>query len=514
MTSTPPIFERAKLGDAEAIASLLNRSLSAKGITAQANLKGNCLRVMLESFQVPPQAKVVQFVHQGLRKLQAEPIKTVTIYGRKTGQEFPAWCQDLDLSCEIPTQVSDAIHPSELSNSLLVTSGVSNATRNAAKLSSSTQKAQLPKRLSQILVGFFGLWIGFNSLFVIYSLVWFTSRYIYKVLDLADATGFIAYLIYYIVSAIDSLWYPLESLTNWISYITIALFLVWLHRLHASLGKVFHQYPITPWGAVARFAIPFYSLWGIGNTLTTLANHFKLRGGELIRWGAALQGWIPWFYITLIASNVMSRIYWEQMRNSREEELSPWFFLAKAVTALVFSVVWLQIVRIMNKGMNQAISHSSSGGLAHDQPVRQKSDSPPNDFRIKAVIYGLFLDVIGTKFMNFIISFAYGFRVGMTSINPEQVALTLSSSDSLMIVNLAIGLVFTLGGGFFTAHLAKKLELKHAFVMGASSAFLSWIIGGFQVQNQYVAIALLLTIPAALLGGYLYKSKFKILNSK
>ena len=48
----------------------------------------------------------------------------------------------------------------------------------------------------------------------------------------------------------------------------------------------------------------------------------------------------------------------------------------------------------------------------------------------------------------------------MTSINPEQVALTLSSSDSLMIVNLAIGLVFTLSGGFFTAHLAKKLELK------------------------------------------------------
>lgn len=44
-----PIVERAKLGDAKAIASLLNRSLSAKGITAQANLKDNCLRVMLES---------------------------------------------------------------------------------------------------------------------------------------------------------------------------------------------------------------------------------------------------------------------------------------------------------------------------------------------------------------------------------------------------------------------------------------------------------------------------------
>jgi hypothetical protein len=111
MMRTRPILERAKLGDAIAFASLLNRSLSAKGITAQANLKGNYLRVMLESLQVPPQAKVVQFLHQGLRKLQAEPIKTVTIYGRKTGQEFPAWYQDLDFSCELPTQVSDATQP-------------------------------------------------------------------------------------------------------------------------------------------------------------------------------------------------------------------------------------------------------------------------------------------------------------------------------------------------------------------------------------------------------------------
>ncbi|HBB31629.1 MAG TPA: hypothetical protein DDZ80_15840 [Cyanobacteria bacterium UBA8803] len=514
MTSTPPILERAKLGDAKAIASLLNRSLSAKGITAQANLKGNCLRVMLESLQVPPQAKVVQFVHQGLRKLQAEPIKTVTIYGRKTGQEFPAWYQDLDLSSEIPTQVSNATQPSELSDSLFVTSGASNTTRNAVKPSGSTKAAKLPKRLNQVLVGFLWLWVAFNSLFVLYSLVWSTSRYIYKVLNAADATGFVSYLVYYIVSGINSLWYPLESLTDWISWITIALFLVWLHRFHASLGRVFHQYPISPWGAVARFAIPFYSLWGIGNTLTTLANHFKSRGSELIRWGAALKRWIPWYYVFLIASNVMTQFYWEELRNYRERELSPWFFLAKTGTILVFSVIWLQTVRIMNKGMSQAISQSPSVESAHHQPVRQKSESPLNNFNIKAVIYGLLLDVIATKFFNFISGFAYRLIVGITSANPEQVTPTLFSYESLIVVNLIVGLLFTLSGGFLTARLAKKLELKHAFVMGVSSAFLGWILLGFQVLNQYVAIALLSTIPVALLGGYLYKSKFKIQNDQ
>jgi hypothetical protein len=126
----------------------------------------------------------------------------------------------------------------------------------------------------------------------------------------------------------------------------------------------------------------------------------------------------------------------------------------------------------------------------------------------------LLLDVIGTQFINIIISFAHGFILGITGTNTESLTPTFSSSDSLMVVNLVVGLLFTLSGGFLTARLAKKLELKHAFVMGASSAFLSWLILGFQVRNQYYAIALLLTIPAALLGSYLYKSKFKIQNDQ
>ena len=74
-----------------------------------------------------------------------------------------------------------------------------------------------------------------------------------------------------------------------------------------------------------------------------------------------------------------------------------------------------------------------------------------------------------------------------------------------MIVSLTIGLLFTLSGGFLTAHVAPRFELKHAFVMGAASVFLSLIISGFHVQNQYYAIAILLAIPAALLGGYLQR---------
>jgi len=49
--------ERAKLGDVEAIASLLNFPLQNKGITATASLQDGCLQVMLESDVVPDEEK-------------------------------------------------------------------------------------------------------------------------------------------------------------------------------------------------------------------------------------------------------------------------------------------------------------------------------------------------------------------------------------------------------------------------------------------------------------------------
>jgi hypothetical protein len=49
--------ERAKLGDVEAIASLLNLPLQNKGITATASLQDGCLQVMVEGDRAPDEEK-------------------------------------------------------------------------------------------------------------------------------------------------------------------------------------------------------------------------------------------------------------------------------------------------------------------------------------------------------------------------------------------------------------------------------------------------------------------------
>jgi len=92
------LLELAKQGNAQAIATLMNRQLQPKGITTKAALKEGCLQIMLESAEVPNQQALVAFVRKGLTSLGAVSIERVRVYGRQTAKEVPAWSQDFDLS--------------------------------------------------------------------------------------------------------------------------------------------------------------------------------------------------------------------------------------------------------------------------------------------------------------------------------------------------------------------------------------------------------------------------------
>jgi hypothetical protein len=48
----PNLLELAKQGNAKAIATLINRQLQPKGITAKAAFKDGCLQIMLESAHI------------------------------------------------------------------------------------------------------------------------------------------------------------------------------------------------------------------------------------------------------------------------------------------------------------------------------------------------------------------------------------------------------------------------------------------------------------------------------
>lgn len=88
-------LQLAKQGDVKAITALMNRALESKGITAKATLRDSCLQIILEANQLPHQNALVEFVTKGITSLEVESIKSVKIYGRQVGEEFPVWDTEL-----------------------------------------------------------------------------------------------------------------------------------------------------------------------------------------------------------------------------------------------------------------------------------------------------------------------------------------------------------------------------------------------------------------------------------
>jgi hypothetical protein len=93
----PNLLKLAKKGNAKALTAILNQSLQPKSVTAKVNRKDDYLQILLESAQTPDQEAMVSFIRKGLIKLEIESIQTVKVYGRKTGEESPAWSKKFEL---------------------------------------------------------------------------------------------------------------------------------------------------------------------------------------------------------------------------------------------------------------------------------------------------------------------------------------------------------------------------------------------------------------------------------
>lgn len=91
------LLDQARLGSAEAIATLLNRSLNPRGITAMARLEQDTLHVLVEAVPAPP-PDLASFVHQGIAGLGMATANTLKVYGRQRGISQIGWQQAFSLA--------------------------------------------------------------------------------------------------------------------------------------------------------------------------------------------------------------------------------------------------------------------------------------------------------------------------------------------------------------------------------------------------------------------------------
>ncbi|MDA0268633.1 MAG: hypothetical protein O2890_10375 [Cyanobacteria bacterium] len=95
--STPTPLERAKAGEAEAIAALINRPLHSKGIQVRAVREAYHLTLWVTSSPSPPPETVARYIRQGIEKLNIPSIGILTIIGQVSGQSTPSWHKEISL---------------------------------------------------------------------------------------------------------------------------------------------------------------------------------------------------------------------------------------------------------------------------------------------------------------------------------------------------------------------------------------------------------------------------------
>ncbi|BAZ29788.1 hypothetical protein NIES4074_22350 [Cylindrospermum sp. NIES-4074] len=179
------------------------------------------------------------------------------------------------------------------------------------------------------------LWVrlGLDVVSTLFSLLQLAAPPLYQLLSILDGLISIGALII--------------TLTSFI------VFLIWLYRLHIDLKNYFQEYPIKPGGAVARFLIPIYSLWGMSNTLTTFADKFKVEGGDLTRLGEQVRGLIAPLYGFTIGLNVVNRIVFTKVTQSPEDNFLPVWILLSSALDIGLTLVILQLTKTMQTAINQ-----------------------------------------------------------------------------------------------------------------------------------------------------------------
>ncbi len=102
------VLQQAHSGDPQAIAALIDHQLATQGVQVSADLRRDCLQVVLEAEQALDQAAIVDLIHRELQQLAPLGVRTVRVYGQKPGQELPLWTQQVELmptlaTAELPT---------------------------------------------------------------------------------------------------------------------------------------------------------------------------------------------------------------------------------------------------------------------------------------------------------------------------------------------------------------------------------------------------------------------------
>ena len=153
----------------------------------------------------------------------------------------------------------------------------------------------------------------------------------------------------------DRLW--VDLLTFFISASTVVFlilllifYLIWLSHFHGGLQQLDLSYPISPRGAVARFLIPGYNLWGVWNVHSTYAERLSANSDtEKRSFGRRIRTLLPFYYVALLGGSILDRL-----ASQKEIPKSTGDWLSSLATLL--TVAWIGTWLVMTSTMEKTLS--------------------------------------------------------------------------------------------------------------------------------------------------------------
>jgi len=126
------------------------------------------------------------------------------------------------------------------------------------------------------------------------------------------------------------------------------------------------------------------------------------------------------------------------------------------------------------------------------------------DISVKAVLIGLIVDIGGTFVFFFVFSVIGAILLASAGRHVDELKDFAETSIFIVVSSLA-GLLFSALGGYVSARIAGKAEVRNALATGAFSALVGLILfAGFSSPERswLDLLSLILIMPCALLGGY------------
>ena len=145
-----------------------------------------------------------------------------------------------------------------------------------------------------------------------------------------------------------------------------------------------------------------------------------------------------------------------------------------------------------------------------EAPVRDASAKAGS--ALKAVGFGLGVDIGGTVLSGLMFGVVYAMVLGASGSSAEEIAATVNNVDTdswLFYAGTALGLGFSVLGGYVCARVARRSEYR----LGAILAVLSALFGGLIAGDQY-QLGTLVSVTLASIGGTFFGARLGYLKNR